>query len=97
MERCYIVTHGPHQDNANDFWQMVWEQKPVAIAMLQQRDEVCTMLVDTRGVAFASPLIAYTQPYKYKHIHMTYLIFYLKIATELVLIAYAPGLGCGSI
>lgn len=39
MDRCYIVTHGPHQDNISDFWQMVWEQKPVAIAMLQQRDE----------------------------------------------------------
>lgn len=47
MERCYIVTHGPHQDNADDFWQMVWEQKPVAIAMLQQRDESYIYWPDT--------------------------------------------------
>ena len=32
------------------------------------------MLVDTKGVVFALPLIFYTQPYKHVNIHMIYRI-----------------------
>jgi len=39
-EKYYIATQAPLRNTINDFWQMVWEQKPAVIVMIQEINEV---------------------------------------------------------
>lgn len=43
----YIAAQGPKENTLNDFWQMIWEQNVLIIAMLtglKEGDKVCALL-----------------------------------------------------
>ncbi|XP_065911368.1 uncharacterized protein [Dysidea avara] len=46
-EKYYIATQAPLHNTINDFWQMVWEQKPALIVMIEEINETIVYWPDT--------------------------------------------------
>ncbi|XP_065894158.1 mucin-2-like isoform X2 [Dysidea avara] len=49
-EKYYIATQAPLPNTINDFWKMVWEQKPALIVMVEEINETIAYWPDTDEV-----------------------------------------------
>ena len=49
-KKYYIATQAPLRNTISDFWQMVWEQKPALVVMIEEENEVCHLVTYTSNI-----------------------------------------------